>query len=149
MTVKRTLQSRIRGWFPQEPHMMSTRFKAEYENKRQPPIIPPEYNVSATKTNAAIGIFLIIFFGYMTYASYSIARNPTLTLQVFAWIIASLAVGAISSIMFAQNQFNRLSKDYQVRTNRKDIALLVIPTFLLFVFCFALGASTFSISALT
>lgn len=58
MKTKKSLGSRIRGWFPHEPYMSNTRLKAIRESEQPPLIIPPEYKVSATKVAGGFAIFL-------------------------------------------------------------------------------------------
>ncbi len=75
---------------------------------------------------------------------------PVSTFQAVAWIIAGLAVGAITGTILAKNQLRRLSKDYQFSTTGKDIVLIVVPIVLFFIFSSILGWSTilFSIYSL-
>jgi hypothetical protein len=133
MTVKKSLENRIRGWFPHEPTMISTRLEMTRESKQPPLIIPPEYNVNATKFAGAFSIFSIIFWGFMIF-SIDFTMHPISAFQIVAWIIAGLAVGVISEAVFTKNQLSRLSKDYQFTTNGKDWVLLIVPMILFFIF---------------
>jgi hypothetical protein len=51
MTVKKSLENRIRGWFPQEPYLLSTQVKVNcevnIEIKNPPPKISQDYTNSA------------------------------------------------------------------------------------------------------
>lgn len=109
----------------------------DYENKKPPQITPPQYKVSATKVAGALAIFWITLYGFLTF---SISRNletyPISALQLVAWIIAGLAVGAISCTMFTKNQLNRLLKDYKFSTNGEDMILFIVPTVIFFIFGF-------------
>jgi hypothetical protein len=145
MTAKKSLENRIRGWFPQEPTMFGTRLKADYENTRYPPTIPSGYNVSATKTAGIFAIFWILLYMFQSFTFLNLERIPISTLQVAAWIIAGLAVGTISSIMLTKNQLGRILKDYQFSTNGKDIVLLVVPAVLFFIFGFFVSLSIYGI----
>ncbi len=133
MNVKKNLENRIRGWFPQEPHMISTKVKVNYENRQQPLIIPPEYHVNATKATGVFAIFWIIPVGFITFTILNLERYPVSALQVVTWIIAGLIFGTISNALFTQNQLSRLSKDCQAQGNGKDAPLLIIPIVLFLV----------------
>ena len=124
----------VRGWFPKEPYLISTRVKVDSETKQQSLVIPPGYDVSATKFAGASAIFWIIFYGFMTFTSLDLERYPISAFQVVAWIIAGLTVGTITGAMFTKNQLARLSKDYQFFLNGKDMVLLLVPTILFFIF---------------
>ena len=134
MNAKRSLQNRIRGWLPQEPHMISTRFKVEHENKQPLLMIPPEYKISATKVAGAFAVFWIILYGFMFFTSLNLERYPISGFQVAAWVIAGLGVGTISCAILTKNQLSRLSKDYQTSINLKDMVLLAVPIVLLCIF---------------
>jgi hypothetical protein len=91
MTVKKSLENRIRGWFPHEPTMISTRLEMTRESKQPPLIIPPEYNVNATKFAGAFSIFSIIFWGFMIF-SIDFTMHPISAFQIVAWIIAGSSI---------------------------------------------------------
>jgi|WetSurMetagenome_2_1015567.scaffolds.fasta_scaffold47727_3 hypothetical protein len=143
MTVKKTLQNRIRGWFPQEPCIVNTRLKVNHENKQPPLIIPSEYKVSATKYAGVFAIFWITFSVFMFFNFVNLERYPISAFQFVAWIIAGLTVGAITVAMFTKNQLSRLLKDYQFTTNGKDLVLLIVPTVLFFIFGFFVNWSIY------
>ena len=134
MNVKKSLENRIRGWFPQEPYAISTRLKVNHENKQPPLIIPLEYKVSTTKFLGGFAVFWIVFYGYIFFSSFNLINHPVSAFQMVAWIIAGLAIGVISDTVFTKNQLNRLSKDYQFTTNGKDWGLLIVPMVLFFIF---------------
>ena len=145
MTVKKTLQNRIQGWFPQEPYRISTRINLNYENKRQPPIIPPGYTLSSTRVAAIVAIFYIIIYGFLSLNNLNFEEYPISAFQVVAWIIFGVSVGAFSSIIFTQNQLGRLLKDYQFSTNGKDLVLLIVPLVLFSIFGFFVSLSFYGI----
>jgi hypothetical protein len=127
MTIKKSLENRIRGWLPQEPYRISTRIKVDYENTHQPPIIMPNHNVSAAKVAGVGAILLIIVYGFLFSKT---ILHPVWGFQIVAWIIAGLALGIISAMMGTKNQLSRLLKDYKVYPNEKDLALQIVPIFL-------------------
>lgn len=143
MNVKKSLENRIRGWLPKEPYLISTRVKVDCETKQQPPIIPSGYNLSATKVAGAFAIFWIILYGFTSFTFLNLERYSISAFQIVAWIIAGLTVGAISGAIFTQNQLSRLSKDYQISTNGKDMVLLIVPTVLFFIFGFFVSWSIY------
>jgi hypothetical protein len=147
MKERKSLQSRIRGWFPQEPRMMvSARLNVDSEKKQPPLMIPPEYKVSTTKVAVVFAVFWIIFYGFMFCTIIDLDRHPVSAFQAVAWIIVGLSIGAISALIFTKNQLGRLSKDYKFFTNGKDLVLLLVPQILFFIFGFIMswyfGSST-------
>jgi hypothetical protein len=141
MNAKKSLGNRIRGWFPQEPYMISTRFKVENIDKRQPPIIPPGYNVSSTKVAGIVAILYIIIYGFSSFYNLNFEEYAISVFQGVAWIIFGVAAGTISSIIFTQNQLGRLLKDYQFSTNGQDLVLLIVPLVLFSIFVFFVSFS--------
>jgi hypothetical protein len=136
MTVKKSLENRIRCWFPQEATMISTRLIVNHENKQPPLIIPPEYNVSATKLAGGFAVLWIILFGFIIFDTSNLSlRWYNISLfQIVAWIIAGLVVGVISGTIFARNQLGRLSKDFKFSANKKDAVVLIVPMGVFFIF---------------
>jgi hypothetical protein len=146
MNMKKNLQNRIKGWFPQEPYGISTRFKADYQKKQPPLIIPPQYNVSATKVAGAFAVFWIILYGFLLSFTINLEVYPVSAFQVTAWIITGSAWGVISCAILIRNQLSRLSKEYQFSTNIQDIVLVMVPTVLFFVVSSTLSWSTMLVS---
>jgi hypothetical protein len=137
MTSKKTLENRIRGWFPKEPAMISKRFNVYHESKQPPLMIPSNYKLSATKFAGAFAIYWIIFYGfifYFVFFSFNIYSHPVSEFQIVTWIILGLTGGVISNAIVTKNQLSRLSKDYQFNTNGKDMVLLIVPMVLVFGF---------------
>jgi hypothetical protein len=132
MNVKKSLENRIHGWFPKEPYLISTRVKVDCETKQPPLMIPPEYNVTATKT-AAYGAIIWTFFYFFT--SFLLLSLESFNFpMLLAWIIAGSAVGVISGTMYTQNQIRRVSRDYLILPNRKDMILAIVPMLIFFIF---------------
>jgi len=132
LNVKKSLQSHIRGWFPQEPRI-TTILKANYrktENNQPPLIIPSEYTLSTTKFTAGYAIFWIVFYGFMFFTSINLEKYDISGLEVGAWLIAGLAVGAISFGISTKNLLRRLLKDYRSSVSIKDMILLIAPILL-------------------
>jgi len=123
---KKYLLNRIRGWFPQEPHLISASVKMDSEIKQPPTVIKSEYNLSATKFAGAFALFWILFYGFVIFTTFSPGRESVLGFQVVSWIIAGLIFGIITGAMCTKNQLNRLSKEYQILPNRKDMILLFV-----------------------
>jgi hypothetical protein len=135
MNVKKILESRIRGWFPHEPSLITKGLQVNNEYKQPPQIIPPRYNASATKLLGGYTIFWIIFYGYFfiyffNFVIFNFGSHPVSALQIVGWIIAGSAVGVIPHAIVTKNQLSRLSKDYQFHTNKKDWVLLFVPMIL-------------------
>ena len=141
MNVKKSLENRIRGWFPKEPYIISTRLNVDYETKKPPQVIPPEYKVSATKVVGAIAIFWTILYGYISFTILDFERYPVSSFQIVPWIIAGTVVGVIIGTIFTKNQLRRLSRDYQFSINGKDMVLLIVPLVLFFVFGISVSLS--------
>ncbi len=135
MNVKKSLENRIRGWFPQESvhDMVNTRFQVTHEKKQPPLIIPPQYNMSATKIAGGFAIFWILFFGLELVMSFNLEFHAIPPFQIMAWIFAGLTIGIISNTMLTKNQLSRLSNDYQFTPNRKDQLILIIPIVSFFI----------------
>lgn len=100
-------------------------------------MIPPKYILSATKFSAALGIFWIIFYGFMTFDSLDFESYPTPALQIAAWTALGLAVGTTTVTMFIKKQLRQLSRDYQYVGNIKDTVLGFAPIILFFIFSFS------------
>ncbi len=140
MTPKKIL-STIRGWFPKEPYLISTRVKMDTENKQPPTIIPSGYTVSATKVAGAIAVFWIILYGLLFSSILNFKSYPISMMQIAAWTIAGLALGTISCAIATENQLNRVSKDYRFSANGKEIILLIAPFVLVYGIGFFAGLS--------
>ncbi|GEM_PF-2590366 len=135
MTVKKSLENRIRGWFPQEPRMIvRTRLNVDSDKKQPPLMIPPEYTVSATKAAVVFAVFWIILYGFFSFTSINFERYPVSIVQVVAWIIAGLVVGTVTSAIVTKSQLGRLLRDYRFEVNGKDLVILLVPIVLFFVF---------------
>lgn len=139
MKMKRSLSSRIRGWFPQEPilkkpfQVKNGRVKVDSEMKPQPIVIPPGHSVNATKTAGMQSVYFAVLGFFFTYLFSFLVPDFSFPLTyMVAWVIAGLTVGAISGGMYTQNQLKRLSKNNQIYPNIKDIILLCVPMLILF-----------------
>ena len=77
--VAKSLRNRVRGWFPQEPYIISRQIrqvKVDHETKQPPLMIPPQYKVSATKTAGIMLIYWIILYGFISYININLERYP-------------------------------------------------------------------------
>jgi Na+-driven multidrug efflux pump len=128
MTLKKSLENRIRGWFPHESTLISARLMVNHEYKQPPPKIQIDYRESATsavKTTVFSGIILyglVISLLFFTLQSYN-------GLILASWIIIGSAVGIISGKAYTQNQLLRISREYQIKLNSKDFILSIVPLF--------------------
>jgi hypothetical protein len=133
MTIKKSLENRIRGWFPQEPNLIRTQVKKEdkfeYETKKQPPVIPSgEINFSATKFAGATAIFLIFLYGFVFFTTLDLKKYPISAFQIAVLIIIGLVAGVIGGMIPTENLLRRFSKDYVISTTRKEIVLSLVST---------------------
>ena len=126
MNVKKSLESRIRGWFPQEPSRISMSCKVEFEAKNPPPMIRSDFTLSATKFAGALTIFYIIFYGFIDFSFPSLERYTISAFQVLAWIIVGVAIGIVSMVVYTRNELCRLSRDYQTSVNWKELILILL-----------------------
>jgi hypothetical protein len=134
MNEKRYLEAAIRGWFPQEPYAIRTGVKVESETKsQQPAAIPTGYDLSATKIAGLTALFWGTLGSLLMIFLFSLERDVPLAFQS-AWIIAGIAVGLVSGTIVIKNQTRRLSKDCQLNSNKKDLIILIVPLFLIFIF---------------
>jgi hypothetical protein len=133
MTDKKKRILDIRGWFPQEPYLISKRSRL-IQDKSPPPIMPA-YKLSTVKFTVVFTIFWMMFYGYMLFTSFS-AWYTISGLQIAAWAIAGSLIGILSGWGYNRNQLKRLASNYQISVNGTDMALLVVPFILFVVFCF-------------
>ena len=139
MNVKKSLENRIRGWFPKEPYLISTRFKLANENKQPPLVIPPGYNNRATKVAEVMAIMWAGILGFLIFLSWPIYDVYDVTVfQLVVWIFVGLAFGVISGWLSTQNQIKRLARDYKMEPNRKDMILISTPILIFFIPSFLL-----------
>lgn len=98
-----------------------------HEYKQPPLIIPPQYNVSATKIAGGYAILWILFLGFEVLTSFNLEFHPIPLFQIMAWILAGLIVGIVSEALRTKNQLSRLSNDYQFTPNKKDQLFVIVP----------------------
>ena len=130
--MKKIIESKIMGWFPQEPCQIIIGTKEDNENEQHPLVIPSGYNLSTTLIARLTAVFWAILGSILIIPFLSFERNVSFPFQV-TWIIAGLAVGIVSGLVGTKNQLGRLSKDRQLNTNKKDLIILIFPLFLLFM----------------
>ena len=138
MDIKKTLESRIRGWFPKDPSLLSTQVKADCgldKEIRLPPLmISQDYTISATNTARNIAILWIFMYGFSSLLWFNI--EPVNITLLVVWIIVGVAVGIFSGKKYTQNQLRRLSKEVQIYPNKKDMIFAVVPLLLVLPFGF-------------
>ncbi len=125
MNAKQRLNSRIRGWFPQEPYFQGNHAKVIYENKPQPQkFIEPLYNGSAIRSTRPLIIALVIFDLIMGYFTIIVARDfgeRGFTLPMIIWTVSGIIVGAASGVMQTRRIVRKLSKDFQYHPSLRDL----------------------------
>jgi hypothetical protein len=127
MTIKKSLENRIRGWLPYEPYLTRTLVRQDCETKHLPPtIISPDYNLSATIHAGAYAVFFILLYGFLLFVSFNLAWYPISILQIVAWAIAGLAVGTITSAIYVTHQLRQLKQSYQISILDKVFALFAV-----------------------
>ena len=124
MNVKNTLKDRIRGWFPHEPTLISTRLMVNHEYKQQPPKIQLDYRESATGAAKTTALSWIILYGFIISVLFFTLQSYN-GLKLASWIIIGSAVGIISGKAYVQNQLLRISRDYRIKLNLKDFILSI------------------------
>ncbi len=138
MKVKKTLENRIRGWFPQEPYLLNTQVKVECEVKiktKQPPfMIRQDYTGSATKIALTVAILWILIYCFTSLIVFSLQPN-NITLLV-AWAIVGVVVGVFSGKKYTQNQLQRLLKEVEIYLNKKDMILAIVPMLIMLSFSY-------------
>jgi hypothetical protein len=122
MNVKKSLELRIRGWFPQEPRLIGMCVKASPEVKQQPLVIPPEYDLSATLLT---GVSAILF-GFMGLPLNLLGLFFNHSLPHVFWFSVFLAVGAFLGFVGTKNQLNQLSRDYKISQNASNAKLIIV-----------------------
>lgn len=146
MKIKRSLENRLRGWFPKEPQLISRSCRIGIAAKQPPLIIRPEYTLSATKYVGALAIFGIIFYGFL-FSSLNFEWNPFSVFQFTAWIILGVTIGTMSSMVYTRKELGRLSRNFQTNTNWKDAILLYFaPIFVFALFGFFVSRVLFSLT---
>ena len=139
MNVKKSLENRIRGWFPKEPTLLSAQVKVNcevnIEIKNPPPKIPQGYTIGATK-NARTSTIGWMFYGLFVSIIFFLNNELDNIALLVAWVIVGVAVGIISGKMYTQNQLRRLLKEVEIHSNRKDRILAIVPFLIVFPFGF-------------
>jgi len=102
-----------------------------HEYKQPPPIIPPEYKVSKTKTLGILTIFSIIVYGSAFFASLNQEKNPISPFQSTV-LIFLLTFGAILGMIVTNHQLSRISKAYQFTENKIGALVLSFGPLILF-----------------
>ncbi len=132
MNKEKSLKNRIRGWFPKEPYMIGRTVKVDIENKQQPPLVQPEFKVSATVTAGAIAVFWILIIVFQLDFEF-LWKDGTLIYQ-FGWLIVGFTAGAVFGGLATRTQLNRISKNYNIcGHSKKEMLLVLVPMLVLFV----------------
>jgi hypothetical protein len=132
MTIKQSLENRIRGWFPKEPYLGSRIVKVNNEPKQPPLVIPQWSNTSATTRAASFAIAWLFMSGLFVLMKSSEFDPPIPVFDAFS-VLGGLAVGAIYGFFSTRKEVKSLSRNYQYRPNGKYIALTIILIFVFFI----------------
>jgi hypothetical protein len=152
MNAKKSLENRIRGWFPQEPilkktfQVQSVRVKADSEPKQPPLIISPWSNTSAKKVAGGVIVLWIIISSIFLSMNLNLNYPFSPAFQV-SCVLAGLAVGAISGFFVTRKEVRSFSRNHQILPNTRNTTLLVICTVVIFVVFFAIFLFTKGFSA--
>jgi hypothetical protein len=133
VTLKNKLESRIRGWFPQDIVMVSTKVKVNTENVQPSLLIPANCTLSSTKYAMGFTIFLVILYGYTSFRSLNIVRHPISLSQAVAFVVLGLVVSAVASIPLTKNKLDQLQNSYRSPLQKKELFLPLASAGLLFV----------------
>lgn len=133
--MKRSLENRLRGWFPQEPYLFSRNCRVETSLKKPPLMIRPEYTVSATKFMGLLAIFWIVFYGFLFFSNFNLLKEyPVSVLQLTSWIILGVIIGIVSWVVYTRRELCRLTRTFQINVNLKDMVFIILLPVLAFFF---------------
>jgi hypothetical protein len=111
--VKRTLENRIRGWFPHEPLLISGNCRVKYEVKN-PPLMIPEYTTSLTTNTAKFVLLWGIAYGVLFFGIFGNSFFYDISVfQVAASIIFGLTLGVILANIIIRRTLTRLLVNYK------------------------------------
>jgi uncharacterized membrane protein len=124
MNAKRSLENRVRGWFPTEPYRIGAKVnnEASFERKQPPLQIPLGYDIGTTKATIALAIFCTALCAFQIYLN--IIDKVTFTVFQIFLIIVGVIVGSVLEKKIVSSQLNRLSRDYKFTSNVKELLLL-------------------------
>jgi hypothetical protein len=132
MNVRRSLENRLRGWFPQEPYLFSRGCNVVAGVKNPPLKIRQEYTNSATKNAGVLAIGSTIFVG-LFLLSLNLEWQPFSIYYLVAWIIAGAIIGMVLCTLYTSRELCRLSRDYQIDAKWKENLLIVMLPFIVFL----------------
>ncbi len=154
MNVKRSLQSRIRGWFPQEPEGLKLSIAPDFGAKN--PMPAKNYKPGSARVlspiNIAIGLFinlLLVMFLFRADSLPSFSFSGPLGNYV-VMAIAGVAVGVVVGMLPAYKILEQLTKGHKTYIKSLKIVtinlayiILVFGT-LLYFFMIHFGTRTFT-----
>jgi hypothetical protein len=140
MNVKKTLQNRVRGWFPQQPKLPKAPASINF-GVEAPPQPPSQPIPAAEPMRAADGVFaaawtFIAVFTVFTAVKTGSQLNIAFSSQ-FIWVFIGVAVGAVCGAKSTQLRLNRLAKGDEARSKKQIVmqtVVLGVPMLLLLVF---------------
>ena len=123
MIVKKSLKSRIRGWFPQEPKLPKAPAKTDFQTN-SPPILkakptPTQMAPGTVRTIRSLGFQAIFWtiFSFLFINQIRVGYHISSTLQI-AWITAGLILGLLFSAVFTHRQIGYFEKNSQFPTQK-------------------------------
>lgn len=150
MTFKKSLENRIRGWFPEEPQLPNRApSKINFQINQQPQPPTNHYRVDTASATKFMGFQTIIWtlFSFLFIVQINAQNHIQLTSQI-NWIIAGLTVGSILSAIVTQKQLKHLAKYNELRVTKATILISVGVAIILIGIFTGLGSPNLPASAL-
>jgi hypothetical protein len=114
MNVKKSLESRIRGWLPKEPNGPKVPARIDFRISQRS-LITNQLGVGTRSTRfLRNGAIFMVIFGSLLIIQCNAQSHIALTSQI-VWIIAGLTGGSILGALFTKRQLRRLAKYNEVK----------------------------------
>ena len=131
MTLKKSLEKRIRGWFPKEP--TPSKVPAKIDFRVNPQVTVPNLDGGTLRIAKFSGFFAVL---WAFFVSFLIIANGAefhgSVISPLGWLFAGLMFGLVFSAIFTRKQIKLLEKNHKFDIDSVDLKLIVIPL-LLFV----------------
>ena len=128
MNVKKSIRSRIRGWFPKEPCLGGNHTELGCGSKQPPLVIRSGYNTSASQYALALTVVCVVLDAYLGFLAVEIAIDSGFfPLSIVIWIISGIAIGSFSGVTLVRKMVKRLSKNYEYHPSIPDILQFSLP----------------------
>jgi hypothetical protein len=130
MKVKRSLGSRIRGWFPQEPKITGASTKTALEINQQPLTYESSGTLSATKWQIAQAIFWsLLGINFLLRVN---AQMEIPFLALLACIVMGVVLGSVLAGLITRTQLNILMEKTKIGVSLQT-KLLVVAVFVIVI----------------